>query len=109
MNSKRVSRLPARMNCLVGKSTPGDAREFNLHLQCCNDFKAHQPSEIIFNPIVQWPRRGPFTKLFRRFLWSPIPPQAKWSILGYMCSYYAIALACTATILNFVLIGIFGE
>lgn len=65
-------------------------------------------SEIIFNPLIQWPRRGPFTKLFRRFLWSPIPPQAKWGILSYMLSYYAISLAWFMTILNFVLVGVLG-
>ena len=66
-------------------------------------------SEIIFNPIVQWPRRGPLTKLFLRFLWAPISPQAKWGILGYLFSYYAIALAWFVTVLNFALVGVLGE
>jgi hypothetical protein len=66
-------------------------------------------SEIIFNPIIQWPRRGPLTKLFLRFLWSPISPQSKFCILGYLFSYYAIALAWFVTILNFALVGVLGK
>lgn len=67
-------------------------------------------SEIIFNPVRYWfTRGGPFTKLFRTFLWSPISPAAKWSILAYICSYYAFSLAWIIAPLNFVLVGCFGE
>ena len=64
----------------------------------------------MFNPIRYWfTRGGPFTKLFRTFLWSPIPPHAKWSILAYMFSYYALSLAWSLSLVNFVLIGSFGR
>lgn len=62
-------------------------------------------SEIIFNPIRYWPTRSPFSKLFRTFLWSPIPPHAKWSILAYMFSYYALSLSWLLSLINFVIIG----
>jgi len=63
-------------------------------------------SEIIFNPLRYWfTRGGPFTKLFRTFLWSPIPPHAKWGIMAYIFSYYAIALSWVTSLLNFALVG----
>lgn len=66
-------------------------------------------SEIVFNPLRYWfTRGGPFTKLFRTFLWSPIPPHAKWSILAYMFSYYALSISWSLSLLNFVLIGLLG-
>lgn len=66
------------------------------------------PSEIIFNPMRYWFTRGPFTKLFRQFLVSPMPTHTKWGVLAYMSSYYAFALAWSGTLLNFVLIGVFA-
>jgi hypothetical protein len=66
-------------------------------------------SEIFFNPVRYWFTRGPLTKLFRQFLWSPIPVHFKWSILAYMASYYAFALACPITVLNFIFIGIYDK
>jgi hypothetical protein len=63
-------------------------------------------SEIFFNPFRYWFTRGPLTKLFRQFLWSPIPVQVKWSILAYMASYYAFAIACPIVLLNFALVGL---
>lgn len=63
-------------------------------------------SEIIFNPLRYWfTRGGPFTKLFRSFLWSPIPPHAKWGIMAYIFSYYAIALSWVTSLINFALVG----
>lgn len=67
-------------------------------------------SEIIFNPMRYWfTRGGPFTKLFRTFLWSPIPAHAKWSIMAYTFSYYALALSWSLSLLNFALIGSLGK
>ena len=65
-------------------------------------------SEIIFNPIRYWPTQGPFTKLFLRFLWSPMPAHSKYSCLAYIVSYYALALSWSGTLLNFVLVGVFA-
>ncbi|KAL7418822.1 hypothetical protein Q5752_006506 [Cryptotrichosporon argae] len=80
----------------------------------CNDERARWQkyawgcSEIVFNPFRYWFTRGPFTPLFRKFLWSPIPAHSKWSIMAYMFSYYAIAFGWIGSILNFVLIGVFA-
>ena len=63
-------------------------------------------SEIIFNPIRLWPTRGPFTKLFLTFLWSPMPSHSKYSCLAYIISYYALALSWSMSIVNYVLIGV---
>ncbi|KIS68060.1 uncharacterized protein UMAG_03643 [Mycosarcoma maydis] len=50
-------------------------------------------SELVFNPIWQWPYRGPLTKLFRTFLRSNAPIHYKFSACSYIFSYYAIACA----------------
>lgn len=66
-------------------------------------------SEIIFNPLRFWfTRGGPFTKIFRTLLWSPIPPHTKWGIMAYMFSYYALSLAWSLSLLNYALIGCLG-
>lgn len=65
-------------------------------------------SEIIFNPLRYWFTRGPFTKLFRTFLWSPIPAHSKFGIMAYMFSYYAISSAWIGSIISFILIGVFA-
>jgi hypothetical protein len=88
--------------------------EEGVSLTCSDELARWQKyaygcSEIIFNPIRYWPTRGPLTKLFRNFLGSNIAPHAKYGIMGYIFSYYAISLACTASLANFVLIGVFGE
>lgn len=87
--------------------------EEGVSLTCSDELARWQKyaygcSEIIFNPIRYWPTRSPLTKLFRAFLASNIPPHAKYGIMGYIFSYYAISLACTASLANYVLIGVFG-
>lgn len=44
---------------------------------------AYGCNELVFNPIYQW-WRGPFTKLFMRFLWSDIKLTSKITILAYI-------------------------
>jgi hypothetical protein len=88
--------------------------EEGVSLTCSDELARWQKyaygcSEIIFNPIRYWPTRSPLTKLFRTFLASNIPPHAKYGIMGYIFSYYAISLACTASLANYVLIGVFGK
>ncbi|RSH92500.1 hypothetical protein EHS25_008916 [Saitozyma podzolica] len=87
--------------------------EEGVSLTCSDELARWQKyaygcSEIIFNPIRYWPTRSPLTKLFRTFLASNIPPHAKYGIMGYIFSYYAISLACTASLANYVLIGVFA-
>ncbi|KAI3481012.1 hypothetical protein L1887_56838 [Cichorium endivia] len=48
-------------------------------------------AELVFNRIWEWPYRGPFTKLFRSFLWGSAPMHYKFSACSYIFSYYAIA------------------
>lgn len=59
--------------------------------------------------MKDWLRGGPIAKLFRTFATSPIPPYSKWSICGYMFSYYAIALSWSVSIVSFILVGVYGE
>jgi len=65
-------------------------------------------SEIIFHPIKYWPKRGPFTKLFRAFLGSKMTPHSKFAILAYIFSYYAFSSAWCASVVSYVLIGVFA-
>lgn len=47
---------------------------------------AYGCNELVFNPIYTWLYRGPFTKLFRTFLFSNIQLSSKISICGYIFS-----------------------
>lgn len=62
-------------------------------------------SERIFHPVYQWLYRGPFTELFRRFVWSNMKISAKFTILGYIGTYYAIGAALPLSIINYFLTG----
>lgn len=50
---------------------------------------AYGCSELLFNPIVQWWRRGPINKQIHKFLWSSTPLHYKISMMAYMFSYCA--------------------
>lgn len=69
---------------------------------------AYGCNELVFNPIHTWLWRGPFTKLFRRFLFSNIQLSSKLTIVGYISSYYAIASSVPFGIMNYFLIGWFN-
>ncbi|KAJ1329598.1 glycosyl transferase-like protein [Microdochium nivale] len=62
-------------------------------------------NELMFNPIKSWITKGPFTKIFRTFLWAEMPLTSKITIFGYIASYYAIASSFPLTVLNYFLIG----
>jgi hypothetical protein len=47
---------------------------------------AYGCNELVFNPIYTWLWRGPFTKLFRTFLFSNIQLSSKLTIVGYISS-----------------------
>ena len=68
---------------------------------------AYGCNELIFHPLAQWPRRGPFTKLFRDFWWSRMPLPSKLTIMAYIGTYYAIGSAWVLTVLNYFLMGWF--
>ncbi|KAH9994642.1 glycosyl transferase family group 2-domain-containing protein [Russula vinacea] len=60
---------------------------------------------LLFNPLVQWWRRGPIAYQIHRFLWSSAPFHYKISMLAYMFSYYGIAGAITIGVINYALLG----
>lgn len=70
---------------------------------------AYGCNELVFNPIIYWPVRGPFTRLFMRFLWSNIKITSKITILSYIGTYYAIASAIPLTLANYLIVGWFTD
>ncbi|QKX64636.1 uncharacterized protein TRUGW13939_11811 [Talaromyces rugulosus] len=66
---------------------------------------AYGCSELIFHPAYQWIYRGPFTELFRRFLWSNMKISAKFTILGYIGTYYAIGASLPLSVVNYFITG----
>ncbi|KAI1339989.1 glycosyl transferase family group 2-domain-containing protein [Xylariaceae sp. FL0016] len=62
-------------------------------------------SELIFHPVYQWIYKGPFTELFVRFLFSNMKYSAKFTILGYIGTYYAIGAALPLSVVNYFLTG----
>lgn len=66
---------------------------------------AYGCNELLFHPVKFWWRRGPFTPLFKTFLWSNMALGSKVTILSYIGTYYAIGYSWIGTILNYFLIG----
>lgn len=69
---------------------------------------AYGCNELLFYPFRFWFIRGPFTPLFRKFLFSNIRFTSKITILAYIGTYYAIGAAWPLTLLNYFLIGWFN-
>ncbi|KAF2719454.1 hypothetical protein K431DRAFT_112096 [Polychaeton citri CBS 116435] len=69
---------------------------------------AYGCNELLFNPIRTWLWRGPFTPLFRRFLFSNIRLTSKITIISYIGTYYAIGAAWILTLANYFAIGWFN-
>lgn len=65
-------------------------------------------NELIFNPLCYWLTRGPFNKLFIRFITSGMPLCSKFTIVAYIGTYYALGSAWILTILNYILVGWFN-
>ncbi|KAH7176638.1 Ncp1-like protein [Dactylonectria macrodidyma] len=66
---------------------------------------AYGCNELLLNPIRTWLWRGPFTPLFRRFLFSNIPFSSKINIISYIGTYYAIGAAWILASVNYFLVG----
>lgn len=64
-------------------------------------------NELLFHPFRFWIVRGPFTALFRQFLFSCIPLPKKLTILAYVGTYYAISAAWSMSLLNYFITGFF--
>ncbi|KAL5375712.1 hypothetical protein PMIN02_011978 [Paraphaeosphaeria minitans] len=69
---------------------------------------AYGCNELIFYPLSSWPKRGPLTPLFLRFLSSGIPLPSKLTIIAYIGTYYALGSAWILTLSNYFLIGWFN-
>ncbi|KAI9697389.1 MAG: hypothetical protein M1836_004667 [Candelina mexicana] len=69
---------------------------------------AYGCNELLFHPIRFWIIRGPFTELFRRFLFSNIRFTSKVTIISYIGTYYAIGAAWIMTTANYFAIGWFN-
>ncbi|KAK5655991.1 hypothetical protein OQA88_5129 [Cercophora sp. LCS_1] len=69
---------------------------------------AYGCNELLFHPIRFWLWRGPFTPLFRRFLFSNIRFTSKITVISYIGTYYAIGAAWIMTSVNYFLIGWFN-
>ncbi|KAJ8508325.1 hypothetical protein ONZ45_g9380 [Pleurotus djamor] len=66
---------------------------------------AYGCNELLFNPLVQWWKKGPIAKQIHRFVWSVAPLHYKISTLSYMFSYYGIAATVTLGIINYIFLG----
>ena len=63
-------------------------------------------SELVFNPFRYWIFKGPVTPLLRRLITSNVPLASKFTILGYMGTYFAIASAWILILANYFLTGL---
>ncbi|KAK7885195.1 hypothetical protein LTR67_010686 [Exophiala xenobiotica] len=70
---------------------------------------AYGCNELVFNPLYKWPYRGPFTRLFLRFLFSKIKISSKITIFAYIGTYYAVASAIPLSLANYLIVGWIGE
>ena len=65
---------------------------------------AYGCSELLFNPIAQWWRRGPINKQIHKFMWSSAPIHYKISMMAYMfsyCTYTPPDVLCTTDVCLF--------
>ncbi len=69
---------------------------------------AYGCNELLFHPIRTWLWRGPFTPLFRKFLFSNIRFTSKITVISYIGTYYAIGAAWLMTTINYFLVGWFN-
>ena len=69
---------------------------------------AYGCNELLFHPIRMWLWKGPFTPLFRTFLFSNIRFTSKITVISYIGTYYAIGAAWVMTSVNYFLIGWFN-
>jgi hypothetical protein len=69
---------------------------------------AYGCNELLFHPLRLWFVRGPFTPLFRKFLFSNIRFTSKITIISYIGTYYAIGAAWIMTTANYFAVGWFN-
>ncbi|GAA5859429.1 hypothetical protein JCM8547_006817, partial [Rhodosporidiobolus lusitaniae] len=66
-------------------------------------------SEMVFNPLKTWYKKGPFSPLYQRYLKGDTPLPTKVSASAYVASYWAIACAPPLTLANYICDGWFGS
>ncbi|PBP28266.1 hypothetical protein BUE80_DR000804 [Diplocarpon rosae] len=69
---------------------------------------AYGCNELLFHPLLEWLWKGPFTPLFRSFLFSNIRFTSKITIVSYIGTYYAIGAAWIMTTANYFAVGWFN-
>ncbi|KAM7184739.1 glucans biosynthesis glucosyltransferase H [Rhypophila sp. PSN 637] len=68
---------------------------------------AYGCNELMFHPLRFWLVRGPFTPLFKRFIFSGMGLAKKLTILAYIGTYYALASVWCTSIANYFITGWF--
>ena len=68
---------------------------------------AYGVNELLFNPFRMWIYKGPFTPVFRRFLFSKIHFYQKVTVIAYIGTYYAIGASWLLSFANYFLTGWF--
>jgi hypothetical protein len=66
---------------------------------------AYGCSELLFNPFIEWPKKGPINALIHKMFWSPTPAHYKIGMLAYMFTYYGIAAAFSLSLFNYFWVG----
>ncbi|GJE95303.1 glycosyl transferase family group 2-domain-containing protein [Phanerochaete sordida] len=66
---------------------------------------AYGCSELIFNPIAQWWRKGPVNHQLHMFMWCSAPVHYKVAMTSYMFSYYGIAAGLALSVMNYLILG----
>ena len=68
---------------------------------------AYGSAELMFNPFRYWLTKSPFTALFRSFVRSRVPGFAKFTVIAYMGTYFAIASSWILVGVNYIASGLF--
>lgn len=89
---------------------PGDGFKEGVSLTVYDELArwekyAYGVNELLFHPFRLWLVKGPFTPLFRRFIFSNIHLFRKLTILAYIGTYYAIGVSWMLTLMNYFLTG----
>ncbi|KAH0835762.1 glycosyl transferase family group 2-domain-containing protein [Lanmaoa asiatica] len=65
-------------------------------------------NELIFNPLIEWWRKGPIAKQLRIFVWSAAPVHYKFTMMACevsAISLHGIAAAAILSLVNYLLLG----
>ncbi|PVF91458.1 hypothetical protein CPB86DRAFT_329264 [Serendipita vermifera] len=66
---------------------------------------AYGCSELLFNPFIEWPTKGPINALINKMFWSPTTAHYKIGMLAYMFTYNSIAAAFSLSLFNYLFVG----